>query len=57
MKHQLAFRIVASLLCLAGPILYNAFLMPAYVYLISLVGLVALLFMDRGKNKNSRKKR
>ena len=57
MKHQMTYRIVACLICLAGPILYNAFQMSPYVYLISMVGVMALLFIDRGSNKNSRKKR
>ncbi|MBD3109866.1 hypothetical protein IEO70_16115 [Bacillus sp. AGMB 02131] len=57
MKYQMTYRIAAALLCLAGPVLYNAFQMSPYVYLISLVGVIALLFIDRGSNKNSGKKR
>ena len=57
MKHQMTYRIGAALLCLVGPVLYNVFQMSPYVYLISLVGVIALLFIDRGSNKNSEKKR
>ena len=51
MDFRIFNRIAASLLCLAGPILYHAFHLPTYVYLLSFIGLLVLILMDYGWNK------
>ena len=51
MNFGILLRITASVLCLAGPVLYNVLHLPVYVYLLSIFGVLALVLMDRKKTE------
>ena len=54
MDFRFYYRIAAALLCLAGPILYNIFHLPVYVYLLSFIGVLSFILMDRKKDGKNR---